>query len=37
MKKWLLSAVLSVLAVLATCTMSMACLLLFYQPEIPQK
>ncbi|HHW11745.1 MAG TPA: cyclic lactone autoinducer peptide [Firmicutes bacterium] len=37
MRKWILSVVLSVLAVLATCTMSMACLLLFYQPEIPQK
>ncbi|NLW60309.1 MAG: cyclic lactone autoinducer peptide [Firmicutes bacterium] len=37
MKKWLFSAVLSALAVLATATMSMACWIIYYQPETPQK
>ncbi|NLC53860.1 MAG: cyclic lactone autoinducer peptide [Firmicutes bacterium] len=37
MRKWICSALLSVLAILATCSMSMACLILFYQPELPQK
>ncbi|HBG17135.1 MAG TPA: cyclic lactone autoinducer peptide [Firmicutes bacterium] len=37
MKKRILSVVLSLLAVLATCSMSAACLIWFYQPEIPQK
>ncbi|HHT04792.1 MAG TPA: cyclic lactone autoinducer peptide [Hydrogenispora sp.] len=37
MRKWIFSAILSVLAVLATSTMSMACWILYYQPEAPQK
>ncbi|HHT48047.1 MAG: cyclic lactone autoinducer peptide [Firmicutes bacterium] len=37
MKKRICSVLLSVLAILASCSLCSACFFIWYQPEIPQK